>query len=627
MRQSIFFLALLICSCGGASQSKKDQVELPNYPSFKEMSDKLFDAYDLEQLSREFQIKFEKHPDGWFIRLDKYEGNETKTAARELYWDAESETYQDLELSERNKYLGEKHQYEQARHYEFQDKKYLYFGYAGCHWDAIQTLKDKNDLTDGESFQLASAYGSFAHDMVGRYSNTVLPEHQFNLPDGKNAMTKEQLTKYRKYNRLGIQQLKKTRELNPDFETIVGSLDTKIANEYMDQFIIFWTHQNEKEALKNIPGDIYSEFMRNAARNYLTSCPKNAILITNGDNDTYPLLYLQAKENFRTDVTVVNFSLLQLPNYATGFKQGSPFGALPVATTIELDDIKGSKNLYWFFDHNVGQRLSLERLIKEARSSYNVKKFNGADYTMLPSKEFYLDWNDQRLEWKSRSQFLVRSTMLVYDIIVQNHRERPICFGINASRKTYCGLDEYLNLTGFVYVLQGEKPEEADYLREFRFPGYATSSPLFENLVRNCRWSLPEKQNDNTLSFVKTSKIQFTSLLNALMRDSLTSEARETLDLYLSTYGKLRSDADMLTVSIASHAYTLDMFDKGHEIAIEILEGELERYASKKPDQDKSILQRRALFVVDRLKSLAVQFNDEALLEKCEEAPAIIERQ
>ena len=56
-------------------------------------------------------------------------------------------------------------------------------------------------------------------------------------------------------------------------------------------------------------------------KNYLETCDKNAILFTNGDNDTYPLWYAQEVEGIRTDVMNVNMSLAQAAYYTAQVKR------------------------------------------------------------------------------------------------------------------------------------------------------------------------------------------------------------------------------------------------------------------------------------------------------------------
>ena len=78
---------------------------------------------------------------------------------------------------------------------------------------------------------------------------------------------------------------------------------------------------------------------REYAWNMLAGLDPHAILFTNGDNDTYPLWYLQEVEHFRTDVTIINLSLVNLPWYVKQWRQRDP--DLPLKySDAELDKLQ-----------------------------------------------------------------------------------------------------------------------------------------------------------------------------------------------------------------------------------------------------------------------------------------------
>ena len=75
------------------------------------------------------------------------------------------------------------------------------------------------------------------------------------------------------------------------------------------------------------------------AWNILAGLDENAIVFTNGDNDTFPIWYLQAVEHFRTDVTVVNLSLVNLPWYIKQLKHAEKPLAMQ-RSDVEIDALR-----------------------------------------------------------------------------------------------------------------------------------------------------------------------------------------------------------------------------------------------------------------------------------------------
>ncbi len=150
--------------------------------------------------------------------------------------------------------------------------------------------------------------------------------------------------------------------------------------------------------------------------NILQSCPRDAILFTNGDNDTYPLWYLQVVEGLRQDVRVVNLSLLNTPWYVAELRDRDP--RVPIALTDnELD-------------------------------SFGVAMVAG-DST----------WTLAGLQWTVPGNVPIRpQDQLIAHIVAANNWQLPLCFAITVPTENQAWFDEHLQLQGFAFRLVREGP-------------------------------------------------------------------------------------------------------------------------------------------------------------------------
>lgn len=187
--------------------------------------------------------------------------------------------------------------------------------------------------------------------------------------------------------------------------------------------------------------------------NLLQSCAQDAVLFTNGDNDTFPLWYLQDVEGIRRDVRVACLSLLNTNWYIRQLKHAEPYGAKKVSISTPDVEIE-----------NIGPREFQPRVIKlpvpgEVMKKYSVEgtattldtKGKGSDIPDTIS--FYMP---HTLQVGSVKAIRVQDLM-VFDIVASSNWQRPIYFAMTVSPDGQIGLKDYLQLEGLAFRLIPKK--------------------------------------------------------------------------------------------------------------------------------------------------------------------------
>ncbi|NTV02915.1 MAG: DUF2723 domain-containing protein [Chlorobiaceae bacterium] len=208
------------------------------------------------------------------------------------------------------------------------------------------------------------------------------------------------------------------------------------------------------------------------AWNILQSCEKDAILFTNGDNDTFPLWYLQEVEHIRTDVRVVNLSLANTGWYLLQLKHESPRGARPIDFSFNDEELAAiTYEPIDSLDVAVPSGFEQRRLIEAARLS-------GSKLPSPPSDS--LRWRlVPGLKYKGQG-YLRPQDIAVFEIVAGNYGRRPVYFALTVDPEGMIGLDRNLRLDGMVYKVV---PIRSDSPMSFVDPG-----KLYGNLFRTYRY-------------------------------------------------------------------------------------------------------------------------------------------
>jgi len=254
------------------------------------------------------------------------------------------------------------------------------------------------------------------------------------------------------------------------------------------------------------------------AYNFLNSCEPNSILFTNGDNDTFPLWYLQEVENIRKDVRVVNLSLLNTDWYISQLKHNGD-NKLPITLSDKaikgLEPVKGTAyalNL-WSSELDKIRETLLSRGIKYDFNKHGIPPWNNADVTinclhesfedankngLYDADELFNDTNKNGVRDSGKkininlnptisSAYLRVQDIMILQLINNMPVDRPIYFAVTVSHDSMLGLEEYFEMQGLVYKFTGEKNPESTNSPKINVDKtvqHITETDSYENIIR-----------------------------------------------------------------------------------------------------------------------------------------------
>ena len=407
---------------------------------------------------------------------------------------------------------------------------------------------------------------------------------------------------------------------------------------------------------------------RDTGMNYLSCVEPNAILFTNGDNDTYPLWYVQETEGFRTDVRVTNLSFMQTEWYVDQMlnqayestplpikwqrdKYSGEAGASAfVISKDEITDVLKQNNIpsisySQYFDANeYKDNVSLKHVMEKLREG-NYKPtnpFNTGETQVVPASKLYMDVDTNKVNWKSLhstpsnsmhidlgdKQAIYRQELMIMDLlsnINDDNWERPIYFATTVDRNLYLSLQNTNNfsLNGLAYQVVPGTP----------LSGGVNIDKTYDNLMNKFRWGgLEENPNlyldETSRRMISTFRIYFNQLIEALINDGDNERAIAALDKATTVMPASAVEYGADGVMFARAYYHVGETDKAQKLIQQIedrINANLDWYDRLKPNQLNSAMVD-VLYNIQYLLTITSVYQDFDLGRHQENSEALLQR-
>jgi hypothetical protein len=316
---------------------------------------------------------------------------------------------------------------------------------------------------------------------------------------------------------------------------------------------------------------------RDTGYNYLMSCAPNAVIFTNGDNDTFPLWYLQEVEGVRTDVRVCNLSYLQTDWYIDQMRRRAyDSDSLPInwkryqyvqgtrdyAFVKKIETFNSSKAI-----SDVIANTPLKNLIDDyLLNDNNTKQQSGAgtlvvsgDSALIPlDVERYAKENnvpDSILNPQVRipisKTVYYKHELMILEMLARSEWTRPIYFSTTVGSDYYMSLENNFQLEGLAYRIVPYGGKNGSFIN---------TDIMYDKIMNDFRWGGMDKNPDMYLDetcrrMCSTLRSTFNQLASELIAEGKTEKAQKVLQKCIEVIPYSVAPYEIIMLYVADNFY------------------------------------------------------------------------
>ena len=318
------------------------------------------------------------------------------------------------------------------------------------------------------------------------------------------------------------------------------------------------------------------------AKNYLNSVGENGILVTHGDNDTFPLWYAQEVENVRTDVRIANTSLLGTDWHIDQMKWAMNESA-PLDLSVKPEQyLYGTNEFVYIYDtrdtvlpladvmrvfRHPDAKIPLSSgkmvdYIVSRRFSIPVNKENVLKYGILDEKYADLIPEQITLTIPKDKDYLTKPELFMLDLLSNYQWDRPISL-LSMGGDINVGIKEYLQYDGFSYrfVPVKNRMKSTDI-------GFADAEDLYHKIKNVYSWDALKRtdyfvdyQHYYTFCGVLSQRGFFVNAAKEMLKIGDTERAIELLDMCQECVPEENFPLDMTYLGFSNEYMVIDMIE------------------------------------------------------------------